>query len=241
MDRNKTPEQVEKDLNCLFEKYSIQEKVSVDDIKNWIWNASGHAMEASNKFQKKCLNLFPPAKDVDELNNLMQVFVDAWNYFPHKSLKGKSPAELFHETYGEKLGKRSLRPKDEKKMPKVIVGDKEMEWEEFDAMIKAMEKAQIPFKEWIEKDALPKYQKYLEQIVKIKKVCDEHYEVADVFFERVLHVGFIDLKSIRLEFIQSEFSGWWPTHIMYSDLKPAEVKKSLNLLFEFIELVYGKR
>ena len=52
MDKNKTLEQVEKDLDSLFEKYGIQGKVSEDDIKNWIWNSAGHAMEASNKFQK---------------------------------------------------------------------------------------------------------------------------------------------------------------------------------------------
>ncbi|PIZ76189.1 hypothetical protein COY05_02285 [Candidatus Peregrinibacteria bacterium CG_4_10_14_0_2_um_filter_38_24] len=240
MDKNKTLEQVEKDLDSLFEKYGIQGKVSVDDIKNWIWNSAGHAMEASNKFQKKCLNLFPLARDIDELNNLMQIFVDAWNYFPHKFLKGRSPAELFHETYGEKLEERSSKSKNKKEMPKVIVGDREMEWEEFQEMISVMEKVQKPFKEWIEQDALPKYQKYLEQIVKIKKICEEHYEVADVFFERALHVGFVDLKSVRPEFIRNEFPRWWSTHIMYSKLKPMGVKKSLDVLFEFIGLVYRK-
>ena len=49
---------------------------------------------------------------------------------------------------------------------------------EIGRMIKEMEKAQKPFKEWIEKDALPKYQKYLEQIVKTEKACEEHYSVA---------------------------------------------------------------
>ncbi|KKQ71635.1 MAG: hypothetical protein UT33_C0008G0053 [Candidatus Peregrinibacteria bacterium GW2011_GWC2_39_14] len=235
----KTPKQVEKDLKSLFEKYNVQEKVSVDDIKNWIWNATGSAMTASNKYNKKCLNLFSPIDDIDELNDVMQVFVDAWNFFPHKALKGKSPHEAYLEIYGERAGEQPRDMKDRAERPKVMVGGHEMELDEFHAMIKEMEKAQKPFKEWIEKDALPKYQKYLEQIVKTEKACEEHYSVADLFFQRALHLGFIDLKSIRQDFIQKEFPHWWPTHVMYSNLKPAGVKKSLSLFFEFIELVYG--
>lgn len=61
------------------------------------------------------------------------------------------------------------------------------------------------------------------------------------FFQRVLHVGFLNLGSIRPEFIQNEFPRWWPTHVMYSNLKPAGVKKSLGILFELIELVYSDK
>lgn len=235
----KNPQQAEKVLKVLFEKYGIQKKISVVDIKKWIFESIGPAMEASNKYQKKCLNLFPAIYDIDELNEVMQVFVSAWNFFPHKALNGRSPDEMFREVYGKKGEEPSLESNDGKKMPKVGVGDREMEWEEFQAMIKEMEEMQKPFKKWIEKDALPKFKKYLEQIVKIKKKCEEHYDVADIFFQRVLHVGFIDLKSIRPGFIHSEFPQWWPTHVMYSDLKPSDVKKSLDLLFAFIELVYG--
>lgn len=237
----KDPQQVEKNLNALLQRYNVQNKVSVADIKKWVWNATGGAMEASNKFQKKCLNLFPPAEDIDEMNNIMQVFVDAWNFFPHKELDGKSPDQMYREIYGEKVEKQSLDPKGKKEMPKVKVGDREMEWDEFQQMIKKMEKAQKPFKKWIEKDVLPKYEKYLEQMVKTKKSREEHYGVADIFFQRVLHVGFVQFKDIRSAFVWSEFPAWWPTHVMYSDLKPAAVKKSLEILLAFIELVYGMK
>ena len=240
MNNGKNPKLVVKALNALFKRYNVQKKVSVEDIKKWVWKATGGAMEASNKFQKKCLNLFPPAEDIDEMNNIMQVFVDAWNFFPHKELNGKSPDEAYREIYGKKADETSPNSKGKKDtMPKVRVGDREMEWDEFQIMIKKMEKAQEPFKKWIEKDALPKYKKYLAQIVKVKKACEEHYDVADLFFQRALHLGFVELKKIRPSFIRSEFPSWWPTHVMYSDLKPAAVKKSLEKLFEFIELVYG--
>lgn len=237
---NKTSQQVTKALNVLFKKYNIQVKISVEDIKNWIWSATGGAMEASLKYQKKCLNIFPPIENIDEMNNILQVLVDAWNFYPHKELDGKSPNELYREIYGENYGETSLKSKSEKQvMPKVRVGDREMEGDEFQLMIQQMEKAQEPFKKWIEKDALPKYKKYLAQIVKTKKDCEEHYDVADVFFQRVLHVGFVELKDIPSSFFRTEFPSWWPSHVMNSDLKPVAVKKSLRRLFDFIELVYG--
>ncbi len=238
MKTKKNLAQIEKALNTLFEKYDVQNKVSVADVKKWIWNATGEAMEASNKFHKKCLNLFPSTEDIDEMQDIMQVFVDAWNFSPHKELDGKSPDELYREVYGQNPEADAPAQKGKQLMPKVIVGGREMEFDQFQLMIKEMEKKQEPFKEWIETDALPKYKKYLAQTVKSKKACEEHYSVADLFFQRVLHVGFLELKDIRPSFIRSEFPSWWPSHVMYSDLKPSEVKKSLEMLFDFIESVY---
>ncbi|MEK7085403.1 MAG: hypothetical protein AAB953_00105, partial [Patescibacteria group bacterium] len=198
-------------------------------------NASGQAMEAVNQYHKKCFQLFPEPKDIDEMNNIMQVFTDAWNYFPHKELNGKAPNDLMQEAIKN-------TPKDNpavRGMPKVIVGNTEMEWDEYENMLKEMEREQKPFKKWINKDALPKYQKYLEQTVKNKKTREEFYDVADIFFQRVLHVGFLSLEQIRPAFVQKEFPRWWPTHVMSSNLEPDQVQKALKKIFEFVELVYG--
>ena len=232
---HKTPQQVEKLLNALFEKYRIQSKVTVEEIRKWIWNSTGHVMEALNKYHKKCFQLFPEPKDIDEFNNIMQVFTDAWNYFPHKALNGKAPNDLMKEVIRN-------APKNNaavRSMPKIIVGNREMELDEYEKMLKEMERAQKPFKKWINKDALPKYQRFLEQTVKGKKTREELYNVADMFFQRVLHVGFLTFEQIRPAFIQKEFPRWWPTHIMYSNLEPDQVKESLRKFFEFAELVYG--
>jgi len=235
----KTPKQVEKALKALLKKYGIQAKVSAEDVKEWIWNSTGVAKEASNKFQKKCLNLFQPFENFDQIYDVLDVFVDAWNFFPHKELDGKSPDEMHREVYGDEAGETSTKSKGKKEaMPKLRVGGREIEWDEFQMK---MEKAQEPFKKWIEKDALPKYKKYLAQIVKVKKVCEEDYDVADVFFQRVLNVGFVELQDILPDFVRREFPNWWPMHVMHSDLRPAAVKKSLGKLFEFVELVYGVR
>lgn len=232
---DKTTKQVEDKLNALIEKYRIKEKITVDEIKKWIWNAKGQAMEAVNQYHKKCFQLFPEPKDIDEMNDIMQAFTDAWNFFPHKELGGKAPNELFKE------GMKNV-PKSEtkdRKMPKIIVGGVEMEWDEYEEMLREMEKAQKPFKKWIESDALPKYEKYLKQIVKNKRMREEYYNVADIFFERVLRIGFVTFEKIRPDFIQKEFPNWWPTHVMFSNLKPHQVQEYLKKFFIFTELVYG--
>ncbi len=237
MYHKKSPKQVEKALNTLFKKYKIQNKVDVDTIKMWIWNSKGEGMEPVNKYQKKCFQLFPEPKDIDELNDIMQVFVDAWNHFPHKELGGKAPCDLIEES----MKNAPEKNKEERRMPKVRVGNQEMEWEEYEAMLKEMEKAQKPFKKWIENDALPKYKKYLDQLLKHERTRKEYYDVAERFFDRALHVGFTELKLIHPKFVQQDFPRWWPTHIMYSNLTPVQVRKKLEKLFAFIELVYKVR
>lgn len=229
----KTTQQVGKALDRLFKKYNIEKVITVEEVKKWIWNATGEGMEAVNKFNKKCLNLFPEAESIDELNDILQVFVDAWNHFPHKALEGKAPVQIMCEEM-KKL------PKGEKTVekPKIIVGNREMEWDEFENMLNEMEKAQKPFKKWIDKDLLPKYKKYLEQIMKGKRSQEDHHQIAELFFQRVLHVGFVNLGSIRPEFIWEEFPRWWPTHVLQSNLKPAQVRKSLERLFAFIDVIY---
>ena len=230
---NENQKRVEKDLNKLFKKYKIQDKINVAKVKKWIWNASGDAMEASNKYHKKCIQLFPELDDIDELNNILQIFVSAWNTFPHKVLGGKAPNELFEDSIPSDCMDLNDNP-----MPMVRVGDQEMSFDEFQSMLEEMAELQIPFKNWIEREALPKYENYLRQMVKKKGSRENHYEVADIFFQRVLHVGFIILEDIRTEFIQEEFPHWWPTHVMSSNLNPSQVKNSLKRLFTFLELVY---
>lgn len=229
-----TGKQVEKALAKLFKKHGIENKVSIEDIKNWIWNATGDPMEASNKFQKKCMDLFPPMESIDELNEILQIFVSAWNTFPHKELKGKTPNELFKENMKTAEKSDQFFPSQ----PKVIVGGQEMEFDEYFEMLKEMERVQKPFKKWIEKELLPNYEKYLKSNFKKTHIQKKHSEVADIFFQRVLHVGFVDLESIRPEFITREFPSWWPTHVLQSTLKPHQVAKSLMTLFRFIDNNY---
>ncbi len=128
--------------------------VDVKKIRKMIWNATGDtAMDAVNKYHKKCYGFFPEPKSIDEANDILQIFADAWNCFPHKELGGKSP----DQKVGEALKNMPKQKTDSQKMPKMIVGGVEMEWDDYWAMIREMEKVQVPFKKWIDDEFLPKY------------------------------------------------------------------------------------
>ena len=53
-----------------------------------------------NKFAvylSRLLALFDSADNGVNIDTLLPVIQDAWNYFPHRSLEGRSPAEVFAE------------------------------------------------------------------------------------------------------------------------------------------------
>ena len=52
----------------------------------------------------KVVAMFDRGGDASELSNILELVTDAWNYFPHKILKGLSPAEKILE-YQNKQGK----------------------------------------------------------------------------------------------------------------------------------------
>lgn len=233
---DKTSKQVERELQKLLEKYKLTAKLSVKTIKDWIYNSPDTTVgEAVAIYQKKYLSYFSRVKIIEELNKIVQVFTDAWNNFPQTALGGKSPNQIFQSS--SKTKNQSAGGKN-KTMPKMIVGGREMEWDEYWAMLKEMERLQIPFKSWIEKDLLPKYKNFLSQKYGAKTM-NKHYAVADLFFQRILQLGFLRLVEIRSDFIQQEFPHWWTTHVLMDSLTAKNVLSSLRKLFEFIELVYG--
>jgi len=98
--KTKTPKAklAEKNLQRLLEKYKLSGKLSIEMIKDWVWLAEGKsAMDASNRFHKKWSKYFKKIEDINELNEALQVFVGAWNYFPHKFLGGRSPEQMIQE------------------------------------------------------------------------------------------------------------------------------------------------
>ncbi len=46
---DQTPKQSEKALDKLFKKYGIQDKITVEVVKKWIWNATGLGMEGGTR------------------------------------------------------------------------------------------------------------------------------------------------------------------------------------------------
>ncbi|MDO8676680.1 MAG: hypothetical protein Q7K16_03480 [Candidatus Azambacteria bacterium] len=94
MSSQKSLNQVEKELLELIHKYELENLLKVKMVKDWAWNEQGAPLEAVHKFQEKFINCFPQAENIDELNGIMRVAMDAWNFFPHKILNGKLPLEV---------------------------------------------------------------------------------------------------------------------------------------------------
>jgi len=87
-----TTEEVEKRLEKLLRTLALPKAITVSDIKDIIWNAQKSIGSSGLFFQ-----LSPFAKDQQTVQEIMQVAQDAWNYFPHRMLGGKSPADLMKE------------------------------------------------------------------------------------------------------------------------------------------------
>lgn len=68
----------------------------LDDIKDVIYN------EEDQDDLMKAVSMFDTGKIPDELENILELTNDAWNYFPHKTLKGLSPAEKVLEYQNKK-------------------------------------------------------------------------------------------------------------------------------------------
>lgn len=230
------PKSVEKKLQDLIDEYKLGGKLSIEKIKGWIFNDDGDsAMDASNRFSKKLLDYFSDFDIGDNFERIFQIIVDAWNAFPHRSLKGRSPQQVVEE---ELKKNPKLANKNQKKMPEVIVGGRKMSWKEYETMLDEMHKRQKPFKDFIEKEIIPSYKKFLEDQDFPKELKERQVMVAERFFDRVLWVGFINYETIRLEFAKYEFPKWWQTHVMFSRLDENQVWSALRHLITFIKVSY---
>lgn len=112
-----------------------------------------------------------------------------------------------------------------------------MEWDQYWAMLRDMEKRQKPFKKWIEKEFTPAYDKYLKKNF-TKRASESHLRVAELFFDRTLHVGFLNFESIRHAFALKEFPRWWKTHVMGVSETPTQVAASVKVLLAFAKEAY---
>lgn len=59
----------------------------LDDVKDTIYNEDGQDSLTN------VIAMFDNGLGVTELENVLELVNDAWNYFPHKTLNGLSPAE----------------------------------------------------------------------------------------------------------------------------------------------------
>ena len=80
-------EEIEKKLEELLKQ--TESDFSLEDIKKIIYN------EKDQNDLVKIIEIFDNGQNVDDLNSVLAIVNDAWNYFPHKCLDGLSPMEKF--------------------------------------------------------------------------------------------------------------------------------------------------
>lgn len=86
LERRKEIEQELKDmLNETESEFSLQ------DVKKIVF------YEDDSDDMMKIVALFDRGGDIVEMNNILELASDAWNFFPHEALGGISPAEKFLE------------------------------------------------------------------------------------------------------------------------------------------------
>ena len=68
--------------------YRTESDFELDDIKQVIYD------EKDQDDLMQIVAMFDRAGDAGELENILELTTDAWNYFPHKALDGLSPAEV---------------------------------------------------------------------------------------------------------------------------------------------------
>ncbi len=79
---------IERDLAHLLKTCNVDEYTSIDDIKQMIFE------EGSVKDMSAIIRIFDNG-DISNLDNVLEIVGDAWNYFPHKLINGKCPAEMY--------------------------------------------------------------------------------------------------------------------------------------------------
>ena len=78
-------QEIEQELTGLLEQTGSD--FGLDDIRQVIYD------EEEQNDMAKIIPMFDSGQGGVKLNNIMEVVIDAWNYFPHKALGGISPAE----------------------------------------------------------------------------------------------------------------------------------------------------
>lgn len=82
--------EIKSDLAKVIKKYNAS--ITIHEVLSIIYD------EVDHKDIFKIVKEFKNVKDIDKLNDIQKIINDAWNYFPHRSLKGLSPYEMYLET-----------------------------------------------------------------------------------------------------------------------------------------------
>jgi hypothetical protein len=80
-------------LSRLLER--TRSDATLDDVRSLIFFESN--VRHPSEYFADIIALFPPAGSAIDIDALLPVIQDAWNYFPHLSLQGRCPAEVMHQ------------------------------------------------------------------------------------------------------------------------------------------------
>ncbi|MBI1833891.1 MAG: hypothetical protein HYR90_03605 [Candidatus Andersenbacteria bacterium] len=89
--------ETEQELTVMLEQTGSD--FSLDHIKEVIFNEDG------TDAMTDIIAMFDTGQGAVELQNIIEVINDAWNYFPHRLLGGMSPAEKVLEYQQQNSGK----------------------------------------------------------------------------------------------------------------------------------------
>jgi hypothetical protein len=111
-------------LNVFLTKDCSKSEIDIEDMKDIIWNENDHNLIS------RCVFAVAEENPKANLEEIMQMFNEAWNYFPHKRLNGLSPDqmskrlkeyadfkpeerpdfyEIFSDSYPEQIGLKKMR------------------------------------------------------------------------------------------------------------------------------------
>jgi len=225
-----TTKAVEANLKDIIEKYDLSQKISIAKVKTWVASEVGepNTKEAFEKYVATWSQYLPKIEDIEEMNQIFTAFIDAWNYFPHKSLDNKAPVEVKDKTIKARLLPKAGTQKTASPKPTNAAEALAMEF------YKEIFKKQEPFIDWVYRDALPSYEKYLEKVYPTLKARKRHMAIATLFLDRCIRLGFENYEEIPKRFIYNIFPRFWEENIFPEPLTARQVTQSLNKLFTFV-------
>lgn len=228
----KRKKEIEEDLVRLLDE--TESYFSLEDVKDIIYNEEEH-----DDFMK-IVAMFDRGRP-EEMGTILEVINDAWNYFPHKALGGKSPQEKMLEQFGNDEKKftgeiSNVKKQAEKQLSDELEKEKKLLEDHFEYAKKHTDE----YLNWCFKEVLPNYEKHLKKSKLKKEKIEEALGVADIFLHRCGELGFFDFRRIHPGFFED-----FPNSIEIEDTKNKTklskntVKENLNNFLSFLEIYYG--
>jgi hypothetical protein len=217
------PSEVEKRLGKIIKKLKIENKISVDWIKEFTYNFDLPTNQISKKYFGKMMSLLPRNINENDMKEAMQAFNDAWNCFPQKIMNDKSPQDRFFDELGDL----------DDKNPEVLTEQDKMIKDHFEYAEKHLEE----YLEWATKEIIPKYEYFLNKHK--SSHIGNRMGVVNAFLELCGRYGFFEINNLHPMFI-SDF----PDIFFKSFVGPKISKKNvfvyLNDFLNFIDLYYPR-